>query len=161
MGKYFLKSHIGLAGNSKDYVHVAYIINEKNKSPDTTVILSSGDMFQGSAISNMTQGGVVVEAMNEIGFDAMTIGNHEFDWGIDKIAAYNDGDEKNGEADFPFLSCNIVYKSNNQLLSCKKTWIIIFHWVLQLLIYKSLKAGNVWFYIYMCMYIYIYYISRA
>ena len=29
MGKYFLKSHIGLAGNSKDYVHVAYIINEK------------------------------------------------------------------------------------------------------------------------------------
>ena len=43
-----------------------YIISEKNKYPDTTVVLSSGDMFQGSAISNMTQGGVVVECTHSV-----------------------------------------------------------------------------------------------
>ena len=41
-------------------------------------------------------------------FDAFVIGNHEFDWGLDKIARYADGDPENGEADFPFLAANIV-----------------------------------------------------
>lgn len=47
--------------------------------------VSNGDIFQGSALSNYYHGRVLVDALNEGGFDGFVIGNHEFDWGIDVI----------------------------------------------------------------------------
>jgi len=101
-----------------------YIIEQKNKFPETTIILSSGDMFQGSAISNMTQGGVVVEAMNEIGFEAMAVGNHEFDWGIDVIRKYNNK-SSDVKAKFPIISCNIFEKSTGKPVDWCDPYIIV------------------------------------
>ena len=72
-------------------------------------------MFQGSALSNYDQGETTVKIMNEIGFDVMTLGNHEFDWGYEVIEDFSDGDKSNGEADFPFLGCNIVEKSTGKM----------------------------------------------
>lgn len=67
----------------------------------TTVLLSSGDMWQGSAESNLTRGLLVTDWMSEIGFSSMTLGNHEFDWGTTYI-------QKNGEAaSFPLLAINV------------------------------------------------------
>ena len=87
----------------------SYLMKQKEEKPDSTIILSSGDMFQGSALSNMTQGKVIVECMNKIGFDAMTVGNHEFDWGTDVIKGYHD---KTSEVKptFPILGANITVK---------------------------------------------------
>ena len=101
-----------------------YMINEKNKFPDSTFIISSGDMFQGSAISNMTKGGVVVEAMNEIGFDAMALGNHEFDWGIDVIKEYN---KKTSEvkSNFPIICCNVFERKTNEAVDWCDPYVII------------------------------------
>ena len=85
-----------------------YLIDQKKDTPNQTVIVASGDMLQGSAISNMTQGKVVLDVMSYIGFDAMTIGNHEFDWGIDTIASLSE------YASFPFLAANIYDRSTNE-----------------------------------------------
>lgn len=101
-----------------------YIIEQKNKFPETTIILSSGDMFQGSAISNMTQGGVVVEAMNEIGFDAMAVGNHEFDWGIDVIKKYNNKTSE-VKSNFPIICANIFEKATNKPVDWCEPYTII------------------------------------
>lgn len=101
-----------------------YIINEKNKFPETTIIVSSGDMFQGSAISNMTQGGVVVEAMNEIGFDAMAVGNHEFDWGIDVIKQYNNKTSE-VKSNFPIICANIYEKVTDKPVDWCDPYVII------------------------------------
>ena len=101
-----------------------YIINEKNKFPETTIIVSSGDMFQGSAISNMTQGGVVVEAMNEIGFDAMAVGNHEFDWGIDVIKQYNNKTSE-VKSNFPIICANIYEKATDKPVDWCDPYVII------------------------------------
>lgn len=49
------------------------------------ILISSGDMYQGSLISNITKGKWVSEMFKYIGFDAYVIGNHEFDWGIEAI----------------------------------------------------------------------------
>ena len=76
--------HIGGFARRKTY------IDKVRNEVDNLLVLECGDMFQGSAISNMTQGGVVVDCMNEIGFDAMAVGNHGFDWGVDIIEKYND-----------------------------------------------------------------------
>ena len=81
-----------------------YIKNEKEKNKDGFVLTSAGDMWQGSAISNYFKGAVVNDWMNYIGFDCMTLGNHEFDWGIDKI-------KSNMETmNFPVISCNVLDK---------------------------------------------------
>lgn len=87
-----------------------FLISKKKQNPDRTIILSSGDMFQGTAISSLTKGDVMVEAMNIIGFDAMALGNHEFDWGLDELQRLCDGKLENMEADFPILAANILHK---------------------------------------------------
>jgi 2',3'-cyclic-nucleotide 2'-phosphodiesterase/3'-nucleotidase len=61
----------------------AYLKAERAKNPAGTLVLSAGDMFQGSPDSNLLYGKTVVAFMNEVGFDAMALGNHEFDWGLD------------------------------------------------------------------------------
>lgn len=101
-----------------------YLINESNKSPEQTIILSSGDMFQGSAISNMTQGAVVVEAMNKIGFVSMTIGNHEFDWGIDLIRNYNNKTSE-VKTNFPIICCNIFEKATDKPVDWCEPYTIV------------------------------------
>ena len=80
-------------------------LTDKNKK--YTVLLSAGDMYQGSAQSNMNRGKLMIDVMNELGLEAMTIGNHEFDWGIDVIKSHHDGNKENGEANFDYLGCNI------------------------------------------------------
>lgn len=93
-----------------------YLISRYNQAPDNTIIISAGDMFQGSAISNYRHGRDLVTTMNAIGFDVMTIGNHEFDWSLEEILKYRDGNTANGEANFPFLACNIADKQNDNQL---------------------------------------------
>jgi len=74
------------------------------------IFIHNGDAFQGSYVCGETYGLAMIEALNASGVDCFVIGNHEFDWSIDKIAAYRDGDLTNGEANFPFLGANIYYK---------------------------------------------------
>ena len=76
-----------------------------------TIVVSSGDMFQGSADSNLTRGYMVNYAMNYMGFDSMAIGNHEFDWTdswLKKNANLAYKDHK-----IPYISANIVDKRTN------------------------------------------------
>ena len=87
-----------------------------SQDSQNSLFLSAGDMFQGTALSNYTQGHAMIRAMNAAGFDAMTIGNHEFDWGLEAIQIYWDGEESNGEADFPLLGANVYAKATNQRL---------------------------------------------
>lgn len=88
---------------------IATFLKEKRaENPGGTVIVSSGDMWQGSADSNITHGELVVDLMNYVGFDAMTLGNHEFDWEISQI------EENAQKANFPFLGANIVSSETGQ-----------------------------------------------
>jgi len=102
-----------------------FLSNQKNAYPEGTLILSAGDMFQGTAVSNLTYGKIVVDIMNVIQFDAMTIGNHEFDWGVDKITVYHDGNSENGEANFPFIACNIYERSTDQPVEWADPYVIL------------------------------------
>ncbi len=77
-----------------------YLKNAKKKDAHS-IFLSSGDMWQGSAESNLTGGAIITEWMNAMDFSAMTLGNHEFDFGEDAIR------ENLAIADFPFLAINI------------------------------------------------------
>lgn len=93
--------------NQPDISLLAGEIKKQADRFDECIMLAGGDMWQGTAISNINRGALVTDIMNEIGFDGMVIGNHEFDWGIDEITKFKDGNRDNGEADFPFLAANI------------------------------------------------------
>jgi 2',3'-cyclic-nucleotide 2'-phosphodiesterase (5'-nucleotidase family) len=84
-----------------------YATMQRDRNPNS-IFLSSGDMWQGSADSNITRGRLVVDAMNMIGFSAMAIGNHEFDW-TDEYLYINQQ-----RSDFPLLGINIIDKRTNQ-----------------------------------------------
>lgn len=88
-------------------------------SDDNVVILSAGDMWQGSAESNMTYGILMTDWMNEIGVSAMTLGNHEFDWGETYI-------EQNFDfAEFPFLAINIYERATNTLVDYCQPSVVV------------------------------------
>ena len=48
-------------------------------------MVDSGDAFQGLPVSNNSKGEEMAKAMNSVGYDAMTVGNHEFDFGYDQL----------------------------------------------------------------------------
>lgn len=77
-----------------------YLENRK-EIDEHTVFLSAGDMWQGGSASNGTHGRIITDWMNYLGFEAMTLGNHEFDWGVDAIK------ENVAMAEFPILAINI------------------------------------------------------
>lgn len=77
-----------------------YLTDVKYKNPNT-VLLNSGDMFQGSMESNSNYGRLLASCMDDVGFDAFTFGNHEFDWGIEKLQALAQSSTT------PFLGANI------------------------------------------------------
>ena len=84
-----------------------YFKQTKAQNPDT-IFLSSGDMWQGADLSNLTKGLLVTDWMNELGFASMTLGNHEYDWGEEFIQ------ENANAANFPFLGINIHKNSTNE-----------------------------------------------
>ncbi len=66
-----------------------------------SLLLSAGDMIQGSDWANLFQGKSVIEVMNRMGFDAMVVGNHEFDFGQEVLR------QRIAEALFPVLGANV------------------------------------------------------
>lgn len=81
------------------------------------VLLDGGDMFQGTLESNLLEGAPIVEAYGALGYDAVTIGNHEFDYGPagEHVTPSEPGEDPRGallalaaQADYPFLSANLL-----------------------------------------------------
>lgn len=103
---------------------IGAFLKYKKANDENTIILSNGDIFQGSALSNYYHGRPIVDVFNNIGFDGFIIGNHEFDWSIDEILKYKDGNLENGEMDSPILAANIVYKDTQLPLENTVPYII-------------------------------------
>ena len=86
---------------------ITSFLNSKAEE-ENAIFVSAGDMWQGGVESNNTKGKLVTDWMNQLGFSAMTLGNHEFDWGTEKI-------KENVEiAEFPILAINVYEKATNQ-----------------------------------------------
>ncbi|MGE5396618.1 MAG: 5'-nucleotidase C-terminal domain-containing protein [Chitinophagales bacterium] len=96
-----------------------WLKDAKTNNPEGTIILSAGDMSQGSVDSNLLYGKTVIKVMNEIGFDAMAIGNHEFDWELNWLKNQDDW------ANFPILTANITDKASGRSLEGTQPWVMV------------------------------------
>lgn len=111
-----------------------YVEALRGKHPGRVVVLDAGDMWQGTLESNMFEGEAMVRGYNVIGYAAAAVGNHEFDFGPagpDAIARTAAQDElgalkRNAAvAMFPFLSANMVEKSNGRTPAWAKRSTIV------------------------------------
>ncbi|MFK4567682.1 5'-nucleotidase C-terminal domain-containing protein [Enterococcus sp. UD-01] len=91
--------HGRLEGNGNDVLGMARLKTYKDQvNPD--LMIDVGDAFQGLPISNFSNGMDMAKVMNEVGYDAMAVGNHEFDFGFDTAMSYK------AALNFPLLSNN-------------------------------------------------------
>ena len=74
-----------VAGRGGFLRRVAMVKEEREKNPNL-LLIDSGDFSQGSPYYTLFRGEVEVGLMNEMGYDAVAIGNHEFDFGLDNMA---------------------------------------------------------------------------
>ncbi|MHA7968123.1 5'-nucleotidase C-terminal domain-containing protein [Rhizobium sp. CAU 1783] len=82
------------------------------------LVLDAGDQFQGSLFYTTYKSAPIAEFMNGIGFDAMAIGNHEFDDGPDELARFIDA------LKFPMISGNVLAGLNTPIADKYKPYII-------------------------------------
>ncbi|MEZ5339776.1 MAG: 5'-nucleotidase C-terminal domain-containing protein [bacterium] len=79
-----------------------YFAEKRRHSDMVWLTLDSGDAISGTPLSNAFEGWLDIEAMNRLKYDAMCLGVHEFDYGVERLRAVL------GKAQFPVLSANIV-----------------------------------------------------
>lgn len=74
-------------GNHAGYARRMGIIEQERAKTPNVLLVDAGDFSQGTPYFNLYHGRVEVDAMNRMGYDAVTLGNHEFDNGVDTLAA--------------------------------------------------------------------------
>ncbi len=95
-------------GNSIGLAEMAAAVKEvKSKNP-ATLWLDAGDTFHGMPIITISKGENLVPLLNAAGLDAMTAGNHDFNYGSAQL------EKLNKKLKFPILDANVIRKSNGQ-----------------------------------------------
>ncbi|WP_028551349.1 5'-nucleotidase C-terminal domain-containing protein [Paenibacillus sp. UNC451MF] len=92
------------------YAKLATMIKQQRAANPNTLVLDAGDTFHGQTIANLERGESIVKIMNSIGFDAMEPGNHDFNYGSDRLV------ELSGKAQFPIISANVKKADGSRLL---------------------------------------------
>ncbi len=90
-------------------VRVATLVNElRGSGLENVLLLDAGDAWHGTNVANMFEGESVVEVMNLMVYDAMALGNHDFNYGQTALA------ERQSEAVFPVLAANVLQEATGE-----------------------------------------------
>jgi len=81
------------------------------------LLVDCGDIWQGTPVGNYNSGDFMIEWMNSMGYDMMTLGNHDFDRGVENAIRLS------GMADFPVVCANVV-TDQGEIPSPLQSWII-------------------------------------
>ena len=92
--------------NPLSYDVIAGIKAELEKEYDYVLLVDAGDAVQGTAYGSMDKGATIVKLMNAAGYDLATLGNHEFDYGMDGTMNVIDW------AEYPYTSCNFYHEKD-------------------------------------------------
>ena len=105
--------------NSEPGIEKLYtaITSDSDYDESSSIIVANGDNYQGSYIC-YENGYLADECLSAIGVVATSVGNHEFDRGIDYLA------DLSANADFPYLACNIFDSHGNYASFCQPSTIV-------------------------------------
>lgn len=94
------------------------MVNQERKEDKQLLLFDSGDFSQGSPYYTLFMGEVEIGLMNQMGYDAVTIGNHEFDFGLDNMARLF------SKAHFPVVCSNLDF-TGTPLERIVKQYVVI------------------------------------
>ncbi len=83
---------------------------ETQYGADDVLLVDAGDFIQGGPVGILTQGGAVIDVLNRVGYDYVTLGNHEFDYGFPRLYELIDTLEAQ------VVSCNITYTKDGSVV---------------------------------------------
>ncbi len=84
------------------FAHLATLIRRERATTDACLLVDAGDFVQGSPVSTLYHGLPIFEIVNRFGYDAASLGNHDFDYGWQLIPKYL------RTARFPIVSANVA-----------------------------------------------------
>lgn len=110
------------------------IVNDarNNDAYEDVLLLDTGDIYQGTPHSNLTYGAAMRAAYDQMDYDAVGLGNHEFDWDVKTyatdakgtMAPYEIGSYK-GDSDIPVLMSNLYYKDSGERVEFTQDYTIV------------------------------------
>lgn len=92
------------------YAKIAAIVEQYRGMNPNTIVLDAGDTLHGQTYATLVEGSSIVEIMNEIGYDALTTGNHDFNYGYKHLL------ELGKQAEFSILASNVKYAADGSLV---------------------------------------------
>ncbi|MFH1213595.1 MAG: bifunctional UDP-sugar hydrolase/5'-nucleotidase [Candidatus Neomarinimicrobiota bacterium] len=98
-----------------------YIIEKRKEAAENGwgfLLVDAGDFYQGTPMGTLSEGEAVIEYMNTVGYDVLTVGNHDFDNGWKNLKKLSE------QAHFPFLASNLRRKSTGELAEFVKPYVI-------------------------------------
>lgn len=84
------------------FAKIATKVKEIRKENENVLLLDAGDTLHGLPIATISKGETVIDIMNAMGYDAMVLGNHDFNYGYDRLVELRD------MANFPMILSNVV-----------------------------------------------------
>lgn len=88
------------------FAEMAAQVDKMRKDNKNLILLDAGDTFHGLPVATVVKGDSIAKAMNVMGYDAMTAGNHDFNYGYDRLK------EIEKTLKFPILSANVKTKDS-------------------------------------------------
>ena len=107
-------NEVEVGGIARLAAEVKRVRAENEEAGVQTFVLVAGDILQGTPMSTVFEGEPDIKALNMIGVDAMTVGNHEFDFGQDNFLKLK------AMAAFPFLSANLFREDSGEALAAPR-----------------------------------------
>ena len=92
------------------YAKMAGVKNELKKQTPYVSVVSCGDFAQGDVIGTLSEGGSIVKIMNQVGYDVVVFGNHEFDFGFPVM------EQLASQLKATVVSCNLINKKTDKTL---------------------------------------------
>ena len=114
--------------------YIANVVNKARqlKAYDDVLLVDGGDIYQGTPVSNLTYGACMRAALDVMDYDAVTLGNHEFDWNVEKYATDPDGTlpaysigSFSGDPDIPVLASDLYSAKTNERTGFTKDYVIV------------------------------------
>jgi len=100
----------GRVDTNLGFSRAAYAKAKLEGAGATVLLLDAGDTLHGLPFATVSEGEAVVQVMNEAGYDAMTVGNHDFNYGAERLY------ELSGKATFSMLAANVLKEDGSTLL---------------------------------------------
>ncbi|MCD7954389.1 MAG: bifunctional metallophosphatase/5'-nucleotidase [Lachnospiraceae bacterium] len=94
-------------GSITGYAAMAALKADYEAAGAEVIMVDAGDFIQGSTYVSTSQGATAVELMNIAGYDVVTLGNHEFDYGYENLVTILE------DAEFAVINTNILYNDEN------------------------------------------------